>query len=78
MPGPEDQDVYLAMLQLLKHRGGMLEDGHLAFSLYELRKVLGSSDDLGDAYREIQRPPCLDSGSPPSTSPRFCSPARDS
>jgi plasmid replication initiation protein len=54
MPGPVDQDVYLAVLQLLEQRGGMPEDGELAFSLYELRKVLGWSDDSGGAYREIK------------------------
>ncbi|HEX8259199.1 MAG TPA: replication initiator protein A [Rubrobacteraceae bacterium] len=54
MPGPVDQDVYLAVLQLLEQRGGMPADGELAFSLYELRKVLGWSDDSGGAYREIR------------------------
>jgi Replication initiator protein A/DnaA N-terminal domain len=54
MPGPVDQDVYLAVLQLLEQRGGMPEDGELAFSLYELRKVLGWSDDSGGAYRKIR------------------------
>jgi hypothetical protein len=54
MPGPVDQDVYLAVLQLLEQRGGMPKDGELAFSLYELRKVLGRSDDSGGAYREIR------------------------
>jgi Replication initiator protein A/DnaA N-terminal domain len=54
MPGPIDQDVYLAVLQLLEKGGGMPEDGELAFSLYELRKVLGWSDDSGGAYREIK------------------------
>jgi hypothetical protein len=54
MPGPIDQDVYLAVLQLLEKRGGMPEDGELAFSLYELRKVLGWSDDSGGAYRQIK------------------------
>jgi len=42
------------VLQLLEKRGGMPEDGELAFSLYELRKVLGWSDDFGGAYREIK------------------------
>lgn len=54
MPGPVDQDVYLAVLQLLEQRGGMPEDGELAFSLYELKKVLGWSNDSGGAYREIR------------------------
>jgi replication initiator protein A/DnaA-like protein len=54
MPGPVDQDVYLAVLQLLQQRGGMSEDGELSFSLYELRKILGWSDDSGGAYKEIR------------------------
>lgn len=54
MPGPLDQDVYLAVLQLLQQRGGMPEDGELEFSLYELRKILGWSDDSGGAYREMR------------------------
>ncbi len=54
MPGPLDQDVYLAVLQLLQQKGGMPEDGELAFSLYEVRKILGWSDDSGGAYREIR------------------------
>ena len=54
MPGPVDQDVYLAVLQLLQQRGGMPEDGELGFSLYELRKILGWSDDSGGAYKEIR------------------------
>ncbi|MBA3426233.1 MAG: replication initiator protein A [Rubrobacter sp.] len=54
MPGPVDQDIYLAVLQLLEQRGGMSEDGELAFSLYEIRKVLGWSDDSASAYRQIR------------------------
>jgi hypothetical protein len=54
MPGPVDQDVYLAVLQRLQQRGGMPEDGELSFSLYELRKILGWSDDSGGAYKEIR------------------------
>lgn len=54
MPGPVDQDVYLAVLQLLQQRGGMPEDGELKFSLYELRKLLGWSDDSGGAYNQIK------------------------
>jgi hypothetical protein len=54
MPGPVDQDVYLAVLQLLQQRGGMPDDGELSFSLYELRKILGWSDDSGGAYSEIR------------------------
>jgi Replication initiator protein A/DnaA N-terminal domain len=54
MPGPVDQDVYLAVLQLLQQRGGMPDHGELSFSLYELRKILGWSDDSGGAYKEIR------------------------
>jgi hypothetical protein len=54
MPGPVDQDVYLAVLQLLQQRGGMPQDGELSFSLYELRKILGWWDDSGGAYKEIR------------------------
>jgi hypothetical protein len=54
MPGPIDQDVYLAVLQLLQQRGGMPEDGELSFSLYELRKILGWSDDSSGAYKDIR------------------------
>ncbi|MBD0354180.1 MAG: replication initiator protein A [Rubrobacteraceae bacterium] len=54
MPGPVDQDVYLAVLQLQQQRGGMPENGELSFSLYELRKILGWSDDSGGAYKEIR------------------------
>src|SRR3712207_9373635 len=35
-PGPLDQDVYLAVLELLERKGGMPANGKLRFSLYEL------------------------------------------
>lgn len=54
MPGPVDQDVYLGVLQLLQQRGGMPDDGELRFSLYELRKLLGWSDDSAKAYRLLR------------------------
>src|SRR5919205_1379850 len=54
MPGPVDQDVYLAVLQLLQQRGGMPENGELRFSLYELRKTLGRSDDSAGVYKEMR------------------------
>src|SRR5919199_16622 len=54
MPGPVDQDVYLAVLQLLQQRGGMPENGELRFSLYELRKVLRWADDSGKAYKQLR------------------------
>lgn len=53
MPGPFDQDVYLAVLQLLERRGGMPRNGELDFSLYELRDILGWSTS-GNTYEKIR------------------------
>jgi Replication initiator protein A len=54
MPGPFDQDVYLAVLQLLEMRGGMPQNGELDFSLYELRDILGWSTS-GNTYEKIRQ-----------------------
>ena len=54
MPGPLDQDVYLAVLQLLELRGGMPRNGELGFSLYELRDILGWSSS-GNTYEKIRQ-----------------------
>src|SRR5918994_1057537 len=54
MPGPFDQDVYLAVLQLLERRGGMPRNGELDFSLYELRKILSWSVS-GNSYEKIRQ-----------------------
>jgi Replication initiator protein A len=54
MPGPFDQDVYLAVLELLEVRGGMPRNGELDFSLYELRDILGWSSS-GNTYEKIRQ-----------------------
>src|SRR5829696_8326430 len=54
MPGPFDQDVYLAVLELLERRGGMPHNGELDFSLYELRNILGWSTS-GNTYEKIRQ-----------------------
>ena len=54
MPGPFDQDIYLAVLQLLEMRGGMPRNGELDFSLYELRDILGWSTS-GNTYEKIRQ-----------------------
>src|SRR5918911_3751924 len=54
MPGPFDQDVYLAVLQLLEMRGGMPRNGEVDFSLYELRDILGWSTS-GNTYEKIRQ-----------------------
>jgi plasmid replication initiation protein len=56
-PGPLDQDVYLAVLELLESKGGMPANGKLAFSLYELVDLLGwskASKSGGKVYRDIR------------------------
>lgn len=61
MPGPVDQDVYLAVLELLEQKGGMPANGRLYFSLYELVNLLGWSEsgkNGGKIYREIKE--CLE------------------
>lgn len=54
MPGPFDQDIYLAVLQLLEVRGGMPRNGQLDFSLYELRDILGWTTG-GNTYEKIRQ-----------------------
>ena len=54
MPGPFDQDVYLAVLQLLEMRGGMPRDGELHFSLHELSGILGWTKS-GNTYEKIRQ-----------------------
>ena len=54
MPGPFDQDVYLAVLQLLERWGGMPRNGELDFSLYELREILSWSVS-GNTYEKIRQ-----------------------
>src|SRR5215204_573227 len=56
-PGPLDQDVYLAVLELLERKGGMPADGKLRFSLYELVELLGwsrSGKSGGKVYRDVR------------------------
>src|SRR3712207_9333899 len=56
-PGPLDQDVYLAVLELLERKGGMPANGKLRFSLYELVELLGwskSGKNGGKVYRDVR------------------------
>jgi plasmid replication initiation protein len=56
-PGPLDQDVYLAVLELLERKGGMPANGKLHFSLYELVEILGwskSGKNGGKVYRDVR------------------------
>ncbi|MBA3702548.1 MAG: replication initiator protein A, partial [Rubrobacteraceae bacterium] len=56
-PGPLDQDVCLAVLELLERKGGMPANGKLRFSLYELVEILGwskSGKNGGKVYRDVR------------------------
>lgn len=52
LPGEFDQDVYYAVLCLVERRGGMPEDGVVAFTMYELLQVLGRGHG-GKDYRQL-------------------------
>jgi hypothetical protein len=52
LPGRFDQDVYVALLQMLDEKG-LPEDGWLSFSLYELVHLMGRSHS-GRDYRQVR------------------------
>jgi len=53
LPGPFDQDVWMAVQALVGMRGGMPLDGRLYFSLYELLGVMRKARK-GDNYKELR------------------------
>lgn len=53
LPGPFDQDVWVAVQALVGMRGGMPPDGRLYFSLYELLGVMRKARK-GDNYKELR------------------------
>jgi hypothetical protein len=53
LPGTLDQDVYVALLQLVEQRGDIPEDGWISFSLYELMQLLRRTHG-GRDYRQIK------------------------
>jgi hypothetical protein len=53
LPGTLDQDVYVALLQLIEQRGEIAEDGWISFSLYELVQLLRRTHG-GRDYRQIK------------------------
>lgn len=53
LPGPFDQDVYVAVLSLVERRGGMPADGRIGFSLYEVIDVLGIAHK-GTNYKKVR------------------------
>jgi plasmid replication initiation protein len=53
LPGTLDQDVYVALLQIIDRQGGIPEDGWISFSLYELMRLLRRTHG-GRDYRQIK------------------------
>ncbi len=53
LPGTLDQDVYVALLQIIDRQGGVPEDGWISFSLYELMQLLRRTHG-GRDYRQIK------------------------
>ena len=53
LPGPFDQDVWVAVQTLVGMRGGMPPDGRLYFSLYELLGVMRKARK-GENYKELR------------------------
>lgn len=53
LPGPLDQDVFVAVMTLVSRRGGMPPDGRISFSLYELLEILGKTHS-GTNYEDLR------------------------
>ncbi len=53
LPGTLDQDVYVALLQLLDGQGDIPKDGWIGFSLYELVELLRRTHG-GRDYRQVK------------------------
>jgi hypothetical protein len=57
LPGTFDQDVYVALLQVIDGQGDIPEDGWISFSLYELIELLHRTHG-GRDYRQVKE--CLE------------------
>src|SRR5215212_7726182 len=59
LPGPQDQDVFVAVMTVVSRRGGIPSDGRVSFTLYELLEILGKThagknyDDLRDSLDRL-------------------------
>ncbi len=53
LPGPFDQDVWVATQTLVNRRGGMREDGRVFFSMYELLEIMGKPAN-GRNYEDLK------------------------
>lgn len=54
LPGTLDQDVYVALLQIIERKGEVPSDGWLSFSLYEMVSLLNRSHG-GRDYQQVKQ-----------------------
>jgi plasmid replication initiation protein len=53
LPGPLDQDVFVAVMTVVSRRGGIPLDGRVSFTLYELIEILGKTH-AGKNYEDLR------------------------
>lgn len=53
LPGRYDQDVYVALLEMVRRRGGMPADGEMHFSVYEIIGLVGRWQS-GETYESVR------------------------
>jgi hypothetical protein len=53
LPGPLDQDVFVAVMTVVSRRGGIPPDGRVSFTLYELMEILGKTH-AGKNYDDLR------------------------
>jgi plasmid replication initiation protein len=53
LPGPLDQDVFVAVMTVVSRRGGISPDGRVSFTLYELLEILGKTH-AGKNYSDLR------------------------
>jgi plasmid replication initiation protein len=53
LPGPQDQDVFVAVMTIVSRRGGIPSDGRISFTLYELLEILGKTH-AGKNYADLR------------------------
>lgn len=53
LPGPLDQDVFVAVMTVVSRRGGIPLDGRVSFTLYELLEILGKTH-AGKNYKDLR------------------------
>jgi plasmid replication initiation protein len=53
LPGPQDQDVFVAVMTVVSRRGGIPPDGRVSFTLYEILEILGKTH-AGKNYEDLR------------------------